>query len=139
MRARRMSLSRSSNSACVIDASALLALLHLETGYEIVEQHLGQSVISSVNWSETLQKAVAKGIKTDNLKEDLEALGLKIVPFTTEDAELAAHLWLQTKSIGLSLGDRACLALGLRLGIPVITADRTWSTLAIGVTVEVIR
>lgn len=125
--------------ACVIDASALLAFLHLETGHEIVEQHLSQSVVSSVNRSETLQKAIAKGIKTDDLREDLEALGLKIVSFTTEDAELAAQLWLQTKSIGLSLGDRACLALGLRLGIPVITADREWSSLAIGVAVEVIR
>lgn len=134
-----MNLSRSNDTACVIDASALLALLHLEIGHEIVEQHLGQSVISGVNWSETLQKAIAKGIKTDDLREGLEALGLKIVPFTTEDAELAAHLWLQTKSIGLSLGDRACLALGLRLGVPVITADRTWSTLAIGLTIEVIR
>lgn len=105
-------MSRSNDPACVIDASALLALLHLETGHEIVEQHLGQSVISSVNWSETLQKALAKGIETNGLKEDLEALGLKIVSFTTEDAELAAHLWLQTKSMGLSLGDRACLALG---------------------------
>jgi PIN domain nuclease of toxin-antitoxin system len=134
-----MSVNQSNDSACVIDASALLALLHLETGYKTVEQHLVQSIISSVNWSETLQKAVAKGIKTDGLKEDLEALGLGIVSFTTEDAELAAHLWMQTKSIGLSLGDRACLALGLRLGIPVITADRTWATLAIGVTGQVIR
>ena len=132
-------MSQSNDSACVIEASALLALLHLEIGHEIVEQHLSQSVISGVNWSETLQKAIAKGIKTDDLREDLEALGLKIVSFTIEDAELAAHLWLQTKSIGLSLGDRACLALGLRLGVPVITADRTWSTLAIGLTVEVIR
>ncbi len=134
-----MSVSQSNDSAFVIDASALLALLHLEIGHEVVEQHIGQSVISSVNRSETLQKAIAKGVKTDDLREELEALGLKIVSFTTEGAELAAHLWMQTKSIGLSLGDRACLALGLRLGISVITADRTWSTLAIGVTIEVIR
>jgi len=122
-----------------LDASALLALLHLEIGHEIVEQSLNQSVISSVNWSETLQKAIAKGIQTDTLQEDLETLGLKIVPFTSEDAEAAARLWSQTKSSGLSLGDRACLALGLSLGVSVITADRAWSTLAIGVTVTVIR
>lgn len=132
-------MSQSSHPACALDASALLALLHLEAGYEIVEQNLNQSIISSVNWSETLQKTIAKGIQTDKLQDDLETLGLKIVPFTTEDAEIAALLWLQTRTIGLSLGDRACLALGLSLGIPVITADRVWSTLALGVTVTVIR
>jgi PIN domain nuclease of toxin-antitoxin system len=129
----------SSHPACALDASALLALLHSEIGHEIVEQNLNQSVISSVNWSETLQKAIAKGIQTDTLQEDLETLGLKIVPFTSEDAEMAARLWLQTKSSGLSLGDRACFALGLSLGIPVITADRAWSTLTIGVAITVIR
>ena len=129
----------SSHPACALDASALLALLHLEIGYKIVEQHLSQSIISSVNWSETLQKTIANGVQIDKLQEDLETLGLKIVPFTTADAELAAILWSQTKAIGLSFGDRACLALGLSLGIPVITADRAWSTLAIGVTVTVIR
>lgn len=108
-------MSRSSSTACVIDASALLAFLHLETGHE---------------------KGIAKGNKTGGLREDLEALELRIISFTTEDTELAAHLWLQTKSIGLSLGDRACLAVGLHLGIPVITTDRMWSTLATGVTVE---
>jgi len=111
----------------------------LETGYEIVEQHLSQSLISSVNWSETLQKTIANGIQIDKLQEELETLGLKIVPFTTADAELAALLWVQTKPVGLSFGDRACLALGLSLGIPVITADRVWSTLSIGVTVTIIR
>ena len=73
------------------------------------------------------------------LKACLETLGLQIVPFTTEDAELTAHLWAQTKSIGLSLGDRACLALGLRLGVSVFTTDRVWSSLAIGVAINVIR
>jgi PIN domain nuclease of toxin-antitoxin system len=125
--------------ACVLDASALLALLHSEPGYEIVEQYLNQACVSSVNWCETVQKAVAKGIRTDELREGLETLELQIVPFTAEDAELTAHLWAQTKSIGLSLGDRACLALGLRLGVSVFTTDRVWSSLAIGVVINVIR
>jgi ribonuclease VapC len=122
-----------------LDASALLALLHAEPGHGVVQQHLNQACISSVNWCETLQKAIAKGIQTDDLREGLEMLGLKIVPFTTEDAELTAHLWGQSKPIGLSLGDRAYLALGFWLGVPVLTADRAWSTLAIGVTITVIR
>lgn len=132
-------MSQTDSPACALDASALLALLHSEPGHEVIEQHLHQACISSVNWSETLQKVIAKGIQTDELREGLETLGLQIVSFTIEDAELTAHLWTQTRSIGLSLGDRACLALGLRLGVPVLTTDRVWSTLAIGVVINVIR
>jgi len=121
----------------VLDASALLAFLHEEPGAERVE--LEGSAISAVNWSEVLSKCLARGVPTEGLREDLEALGLSIEPFTLQDAELAATLWPQVRSLGLSLGDRACLALGLRLGLPVITADRAWKGLRLGIEIRVIR
>jgi len=64
------------------------------------------------------------------LREDVEALGVRIEVFTAEDAECAARLWPATRALGLSLGDRACLALGRRVGAPVLTTDRAWLDLA---------
>ncbi len=95
--------------------------------------------MSGVNWAEVLQRRVARGIPIEGLRADLEALGLTIVPFTAEDAEASAKLWPNTRSLGLSLGDRACLALALRLGLPALTADRVWAGLQVGVEVQVVR
>ncbi len=76
----------------------------------------------------------------EGLREDMEALGLLIVPFGFEDAERAAALWSKTTQAGLSLGDRACLALASRLSLPVLTADRAWSSLQdLDISVRVIR
>ncbi|MBD1847610.1 hypothetical protein H6F89_30265 [Cyanobacteria bacterium FACHB-63] len=69
----------------------------------------------------------------------MEALGLTIAPFSSEKAEMAGRLWLQTRQAGLSLGDRACLSLGIRLNVPVLTCDRTWATLRLALDVQVIR
>ena len=123
----------------VLDASALLAYLQDEPGSETIEPMLDESAISSVNWAEVVQKSIAGGVDVDGLREDVEALGLSLLPFTAEEAETAGRLWLQTRSCGLSLGDRACLSLGLRLGIPVLTTDQIWATLNLPVTVRVTR
>lgn len=123
----------------VLDASALLAYLKDELGSDLVDGVLAESVMSSVNWAEVVQKSVAAGVEVDGLLDDLQALGLRIEPFTLEDGEMAGRLWEQTRQAGLSLGDRACLSLGLRLGVPVLTADRTWATLNLLVDVQVIR
>jgi PIN domain nuclease of toxin-antitoxin system len=121
----------------VLDASALLAVLHDEPGAERVE--LERSAISTVNWSEVLSKCRDRGVETEGLREDLEALGLSIEPFTLKDAELAAEIRPRVRPLGLSFGDRACLALGLRLGLPVVTADRAWKGLQLGLEIHVIR
>lgn len=123
----------------VLDASALLAYLQDEPGGEAIEEILAEAVISSVNWAEVVQKSVAVGVVVDGMGEDLEALGLEIVPFTPEDGEMAGRLWLQTKQAGLSLGDRACLSLGLRLDVRVLTCDRIWTTLGLALDVRVVR
>ena len=126
--------------SCILDASALLTLLHEEPGAGIVEPLLEEAVISSVNWSEVVQKSLARGVELDGLREDLEALGLVIAPFAVEDAEASALLHRVAGGFGLSLADRACLALSSKLAIPALTADRTWAELEIeAVSVRLIR
>lgn len=123
----------------VLDASALLAWLHDEPGAERVDPLLEEARISAVNWSEVMQKALQKGVDTQGLLEDLTALGAEIVPFSTAHAADAASLWPITRSLGLSLADRACLALARALGAPVLTADRAWAAIEVGIPVQPIR
>ena len=75
----------------------------------------------------------------DRAPEDLESLGLEIVPFTAPLAEKTAHLRAETRSLGLSLGDRACLALAEDLGRPAVTTDKVWGDLNLGIEVRIIR
>jgi PIN domain nuclease of toxin-antitoxin system len=121
----------------VLDASALLAWLQDEPGAELVDEVLGQAALCSVNWAEVLQKSTAHGVDVTGLRDDLEAIGLTIVSFDAQDAERTAGLW--KAGAGLSLGHRACLALGIRHGLPVWTADRLWAEAATGAEVLVIR
>ena len=128
------------STSFVLDASALLAWLHREPGLEIVEASLGSSVICSVNWAEVLQKIIARGDQQPrDVGGDLEFLGLIVIPFTAGDAMTAANLWAVGRNVGLSLGDRACLSLAQRLGLPVLTTDRVWETLSLGIDVRLIR
>ena len=123
----------------ILDASALLAFLQNEPGCDQVEAALPEAVISSVNWAEVVQKSIAAAVDVKGMREDLEALGLRIVPFTAEEAEIAAQLWQKTRQGGLSLGDRACLSTGIRLDTTVLTADKIWGTLNLAVAVHCIR
>ena len=126
-------------SAYVLDASALLALLNKESGTDMVKALVESSVISSVNWAEVLQRAMALGMGVWDVVGSLESLGLVVLPFTTEDAERTAQLWRVSRRAGLSLGDRACLSLAQRLGLPALTADRSWADLDLEVEVWLIR
>ncbi len=123
----------------VLDASALLALLQREPGAEAVERLLDRSVISSVNWSEVVQRGLSRGVRDEGMRGDLEALGVRILPFGAAEAEATARLWPATRDAGLSLGDRACLSLAQGLGVPALTADRGWAALDVGVEVRLIR
>lgn len=116
-------------SQVVLDASALLAFLQTETGAEKVEAVIDHSCISTVNWCEVLQKCVKHGVQTETMQGEFESLGLRIISFTTEQAEIAGKLVNETKHLGLSLGDRACLSLGLSLNLPVFTSDKEWAKL----------
>jgi PIN domain nuclease of toxin-antitoxin system len=121
----------------ILDASALLAWLQNEPGAEVVETVLEDAAMSSLNWSEVLQKFLSRGVDITGLYDDLAALGLTILPFDINDAEQAAKLW--APGSGFSLADRACLALGIRHGVPVWTADRVWAQATTGASVQVIR
>jgi ribonuclease VapC len=122
----------------VLDASAALAYLQGEPGADEVLKLLDGSAISAVNWSETLRKTAALGIDPAVVIARLLPMGLEVFPFDAEDAERAARLWPATRVFGLSLGDRACLALAQRLGVPAVTTDRIWAQLS-GMAVRVLR
>ena len=123
----------------VLDASALLAYLQQEPGGESIGSALRGALVSTVNWAEVVQKVSNQDIGGVGLRGALESLGLSIEPFSVAQAEIAGELREKTKSLGLSLGDRACLALGLDKDALVYTADRAWMKLSLGVGVESIR
>jgi PIN domain nuclease of toxin-antitoxin system len=123
----------------VLDASALLALLAEEPGADEVEALLDGAVLSAVNLSEVLQKSEEHGIDTDGLEFDLEALGLELRPFDVTQARAAAEIWAKVPRAGLSLGDRACLALARTIGGTAVTMDRRWSSTKHGVKVRLRR
>ena len=124
----------------VLDASALLALLYREPGADAVEEVLDGAVVSAVNWSEVLQKLTQRGLRPAvSAVAGLEALGLRIEPFTPVDARRAAELWDTGRAAGLSIGDRACLALAHRLTVEALTADRAWKDVDAGVAIRLLR
>jgi ribonuclease VapC len=129
----------SAAAEAVLDASALIALLWEEPGAEAVEPLLSRSVVSAVNWTEVLQRYRAHGVETAGKRESVEALGISVEDFSAEDAETVAELWQPTRRVGLSLADRACLALARRLGLAAYTADRDWRKVDVGIEVVLIR
>lgn len=131
-----------STSSSVLDASALLALLYQETGAEIVAERVEQgAAISTVNVAEVVTRLSERGMLSTTIETTFAALDLEIVGFTQQFAYQTGLLRAPTRSAGLSLGDRACLALAQHLGLSAMTTDRAWQPLqtALGVTVQVIR
>jgi ribonuclease VapC len=126
-------------SRAVLDASALLALLFKEPGAQAVIGHLPGSLMSAVNLSEVVGKSVDTGLTVEQARSVLSAFPCEIVPFDGESAYLAAAMRASTRAHGLSLGDRACLALGQKTGWPVVTADRKWTECDIGMPIIQIR
>jgi PIN domain nuclease of toxin-antitoxin system len=122
-----------------LDASALLAFLFREAGHEQVGVLIEDSCLSAVNLSEVIARFVRDGHDASTVLNRLTSTTIEIVPFATADAALAASLVPETRRLGLSLGDRACLALALARKIPAVTADRTWARLHIGVDIQVVR
>jgi PIN domain nuclease of toxin-antitoxin system len=123
----------------VLDASALLAYLLQEPGGEVVDGVLSDARMTSVSWAEVVQKSLSAGVEVQGMREELQALGLQVEPFVAVDAEKAGQLWTLTRQQGLSLGDRACISLGLRLGLKVVTCDRAWAALPLDLEVQVLR
>lgn len=128
----------------VLDASALLALLNEEPGADEVAEAVagGRCRMSAVNWSEVLARIPRmKDAERDRLDPLLGSLPqlVAVVAFDEADAERAAALRPLTERQGLSLGDRACLALAVRSGLRVLTADRAWADVEVGVEIRLRR
>lgn len=126
-------------SSVVLDSSALLAFIHGEPGGEVVAGVVGEAVISSVNLAEVVTKLVERTGSLELARVALGMANVDVVDFDRLQAEQAGALVRRTRAGGLSLGDRACLALAARQAVPVLTADRIWATLKLDVEVRLIR
>ena len=122
-----------------LDASALLAFLFREPGEELVADAVNHSCLSAVNLCEVLDLFARDGHDPFELLKRIREVSIEIVPFDSDQAALAAALAPVVRPKGLSLADRACLALAASRGIPALTADRAWADLDIEVEVQVIR
>lgn len=123
----------------VLDASALIAFLRKESGAAKVAEVLDRSSISAVNLAETCSKMIEYGKDLETVAFQIERLQIPVVPFDGEQAKIVASLWKQTRAVGMSLGDRACLALALKTSLPAFTTEEEWLKCKLGVKVVKIR
>jgi PIN domain nuclease of toxin-antitoxin system len=123
----------------VLDASAVLAVLKREPGAERVRAVLDRAIISAVNAAEVQGKLVDLGLSRPAAEARLRFLGCRILAFSEDQAIEAGSLIAQTRELGLSLGDRACLALAIDRKATVYTTDRVWKKLDLGIQIEAIR
>lgn len=116
-------------SEAVLDSSAVLVLLLGETGAAAVMAVLPGALLSTVNLAEVVSKLGERGMPADQARAAIETIGVEIVDFGVDQACLAGELRGRTRALGLSLGDRACLALALARDLPAVTADAVWARL----------
>jgi ribonuclease VapC len=127
-------------SAVVFDTSAVIALLRAETGAALVAGRVGQAAMSAVNLQELVKALILRGVALPVIEEMVQELRLDLHAHDREAAFAAARLTEATRRLGSGLGGRTCMALAIKLGVPVLTADRAWAKLKIpGLTVEVVR
>ena len=127
-------------ASVVFDASAILALLRDEPGADIVASHIGNGIISAVNFQEVIKELLRRGIQLEPALELLDALHLDVHSHGPRDAMAAAGLYLATRQYGSGLGDRTCMALAMAQGLPALTADQAWDKIVVaGLTIQIIR
>lgn len=126
-------------TGAVLDSSAVLALLRNEHGAAQVKSFLPGAVMSAVNVAEVVTKLIDAGMDEDAIQVALAIIGAAIEPCERERAIAIGKMRPGTRTRGLSLGDRACLALARELGVPAVTADRAWIGLDVGVNVQLVR
>jgi ribonuclease VapC len=110
----------------VLDASAILAVLNREPGADAAIAEIDNAIVSTVNYAEVASKLIEKGRDRHAVKEAIHGLGVQIADFDQDLADRTGELRPLTRHRGLSLGDRACIALAEREGAPVLTADHRW-------------
>ena len=124
----------------VLDASAVMTVINSEPGADkLTPQILSTALTSTVNLAEVHGKLIQRGFSPDDAWTAANGTIHEAVAFTAEQAKTAGDLVIQTRALGLSLGDRACLALAIALQATVYTADRSWKNLNVGVRIHVIR
>lgn len=126
-------------SDVVIDASAVLAAVLGEQGGDLLGDIKGVGLLSTVNYAEVLTRLSDLGVNDDLAEESIALLGLEIVAFDAPQAQKAAVLRKTTRPVGLSLGDRACLALATIRNLPAMTADRAWQQANLSIEIQNIR
>ena len=126
-------------TSTVLDASALLAFLNSEPGADIVRTVLHDAIISAVNYTEVLKKTIERNGSADRVSGIIRDLSVAIIPFDAPLAEATAALYPETKPYGLSLADRACIALGLQRRATVFTTDAKWKLLKLSLKLKLIR
>jgi PIN domain nuclease of toxin-antitoxin system len=127
-------------AAIVFDSSAVIAFIRREPGYRAVIPHLGNAAISTVNLQEVLKVLLLGGLGIQLASDLLAELRLDVRVHDQDDALQAAQLIHATRQYGSGLGDRSCMALAIRLGVPALTTDHAWTRLEIpGLTVVLAR
>ena len=126
-------------SAIVFDSSVLIAILRQEPGSEVGEQSLKEALISTVNLAEVATYLARNSVPPETIQEALASFPIEVVPFDREQGLITGYLYPACKSLGLSLGNRACLALAKSKSLPVLTADKAWLKLKVDISVKSIR
>jgi ribonuclease VapC len=125
--------------SAVLDSSAVLAVIWNEPGSDMVLDHVDGAVISAVNYAEVLTKISDRGVDGKRASALLASLAIETIAFDKAQAETSGQIRSQTRHLGLSLGDRACIALAMTKGWPVLTADKAWAELTLSVQVLLVR
>ena len=123
----------------ILDASALIAFVRKENGKKQVEPYISYALMSAVNFAEVVMRLQTCNIPMDVIRMIETDLLKEVIPFERDQVYLTAELREQTKLLGLSFADRACLALGKLKGLSVLTGDKAWAKLDIGVEIKFIR
>jgi PIN domain nuclease of toxin-antitoxin system len=126
-------------ASAVFDASVVLAHIGQEPGSDGVDELAVEALMSAVNVAEVFAKLAERGLSQNQADTIVYRYRLEVVPFDEELARQTGALRPATKSLGLSLGDRACLALAQRERLPILTADKSWVKLDLGVSIKVVR
>jgi ribonuclease VapC len=122
-------MKRNAKKSCVLDASALMALINNEPGAEFIEEYIEHACISSINFTEVLSKMLEQDVPAEAAQAVLDNFNLEVIAFEQKQILGTSLLRTQTKQYGLSLADRICLDLGKLLKLPIITTDQIWKKL----------
>jgi len=126
-------------SSVVFDASAILALALGEVGSDMVRAARPDAVVSAVNHLEVVSKLLRTGLDEADVRHFLDEAFPRVVPLDRSQADGAARLHAESRELGLSYADCACLALAAERDLPVLTGDRKWTRIDVPVEVRLFR